>query len=246
MAATMAVLSKSLKKLGTLGALTLGLLLANLSHAQTSLKIMPFGDSITAGGYNLNGAYYTGSGYRQTLWNLIQTTGLNASLVGQFQDGSPGFTENHHEGHAGFRIDQISAGAVAWVAAQNPDVILLLIGTNDCIQNYDLPNAMNRMQTLLTNIQTAAPRVQVFIATTIRDNYPNMPEVQGRVLQYNQALTTFVQAKAATDAKIHFVDLYTLQNSDLMDGVHPTSAAYAVLGQVWFNALKQAHIEGLQ
>ena len=203
--------------------------------AMATTNIMPFGDSLTAGGYNLSDGYHTDSGYRQTLYNLLNGAGISVHFVGQFQDGA--FAENHHEGHSGKRIDEISAGAQAWVSAAQPDIVLLLIGTNDCIQNYDLGNAMNRMSDLIANIRLGAPHSVIFISTTV----PNgTPDTQTRVLAYNSALTTFVQARMQTDAKIHFVDMYTLANlqmTDLIDGVHPTPTGYATMGKVWFNVL---------
>ena len=53
-----------------------------------------------------------------------------------------------HEGHSGWRIDQIDA-IVLSVLGQiaGPDVILLLIGTNDYGQGYDTAHAAERRQT---------------------------------------------------------------------------------------------------
>jgi lysophospholipase L1-like esterase len=203
--------------------------------AKAGVKVMPFGDSLTAGGFNLSDGYHTASGYRETLDNLLSEAGLQVQFVGSYQDGA--FANNHHEGHSGKRIDEISSGAVQWVSAVKPDIVLLLIGTNDCIQNYDLPNAMNRLSDLIANIRLGAPNSVIFIATTV----PNgTPDTEARVLTYNSDLAKFVQTRMQTDTKIHFVDLYKLANlqaTDLIDGVHPTPTGYAILGQVWFNVL---------
>ena len=116
----------------------------------------------------------------------MQAARKKVHFVGSYHDGLPGFNESNHEGHSGWRIDQISDGASAWVQTANPDIILLLIGTNDCIQNHDLSHAMDRMDGLLKNIQSSAPKAQIYISTTI----PNAnADVQARVLTYNHDLS---------------------------------------------------------
>jgi lysophospholipase L1-like esterase len=203
--------------------------------AKAIVNVMPFGDSLTAGGYNLSDGYHTASGYRETLDSLLSEAGFKVQFVGSYQDGA--FANNHHEGHSGKRIDEVSAGAEQWVSAAKPDIVLLLIGTNDCIQNDDLPNAMNRLSDLIANIRLGAPNSVIFISTTV----PNAtPDTEARVLSYNNNLANFVQTRMQTDSKIHFVDMYKLANlqiTDLIDGVHPTPTGYSVMGQVWFNVL---------
>jgi len=219
-----------------------GMTLCLMTDAQgifhPKIKIMPFGDSLTAGAYLVDGTYHTDSGYRETLWDLLNEAHKKAHFVGTFQDGLPGFTERNHEGHSGMRIDQISEGAKAWTSTNHPDVVLLLIGTNDCIQNNDLPHAMDRMQQLIENIQSSAPHALIFISTTI----PNAnPDVQARVVRYNQDLRTWISEKQKTDPSLHLVEMNAPagpEASDLRDGVHPTPEGYAKMGQIWFQAIR--------
>jgi lysophospholipase L1-like esterase len=211
--------------------------------AKKPVRIMPYGDSLTAGAFIINGVFNTGAGYRFTLWKLLHNGGETTHFVGSLQDGPQDFVERNHEGHSGRRIDEIAAFEHQWVTQARPDVVLLLIGNNDCIQNYDMPNAVNRLANLVEMIQTDAPKAHIFISTATQHSDP---QVMSRIISYNHDITQWATFKAKVDPKIHFVDMFTnahLRNgadggpTDLIDGVHPTPEGYAAMAEVWYQAL---------
>jgi acyl-CoA thioesterase-1 len=234
---------KEIKSLLVITALFLSVSSAN-AFGKKPVRIMPYGDSLTAGAFiTSNGVFNTGAGYRFTLWSMLNNTGLKTHFVGSLQDGPADFIERNHEGHSGKRIDEITAYEHQWVTAAQPDVVLLLIGNNDCIQNDDMPNAVNRLANLVSMIQTDAPKAEIFISTATQHSDP---QVMSRILAYNHDVTQWVTFKAKVDPKIHFVDMFTdahLRNgadggpSDLIDGVHPTPEGYAAMAGVWYQAL---------
>jgi hypothetical protein len=63
----------------------------------------------------------------------------NVDHVGtQIDTQNPALPDADHEGHGGYRVDQIQAGIDDWLSSiDDPDVILLLIGTNDFFEGYD-------------------------------------------------------------------------------------------------------------
>ncbi|NJO19795.1 MAG: hypothetical protein HC838_06605 [Spirulinaceae cyanobacterium RM2_2_10] len=103
-------------------------------EAMPSLKIMPLGDSITDG-YNLPG------GYRFPLWQALRDRGYPIDFVGSQQNGPATWPEREHEGHSGWKIAQIHQRLTGWLATTQPDIILLLIGTNDIAQGDRLTAA---------------------------------------------------------------------------------------------------------
>jgi lysophospholipase L1-like esterase len=212
----------------TLATIATALLVASMGSAHQAsafarkpIQILPLGDSLTAGAYVVDGVFKTDAGYRYTLWKVLTSAGYPVHFVGSYQDGPANFPERHHE------------------------VVLLLIGTNDAIQNYDFPNVIHRLENLVSEVEAAAPHAQVFISTTIPNS---VPEIETRVEEYNQQLTQWTELKMKLDPNIHFVDMYTQAGlhaggngapSDLIDGVHPTPDGYAAMGRVWFQALEQ-------
>ncbi len=116
----------------------------------TACKIMPFGDSITDG-YNGD----TPGGYRVELFRLAHAAGKNITFVGSGSNGpntvgGVAFPHNH-EGHSGWTIapaggrSGISTLVSTVMPQYKPDIVLLMIGTNDAIDNYDMPNAPKRL-----------------------------------------------------------------------------------------------------
>jgi hypothetical protein len=108
--------------------------------ARDVIKIMPLGDSITAGDRY--------GGYRRLLYDLLTRDGIRFEFVGSLKGGD--IPNAHHEGHSGWRIDQIESGiAGGWLDTYRPDLVLLHIGTNDIWQHKGA-NASARLSLLIT------------------------------------------------------------------------------------------------
>src|SRR5579863_1836945 len=124
------------------------------------LKIMPLGDSITFGtpdpGYG---------GYRHLLSMLLANDGYAIDFVGSERNGKSGPA---NEGHPGWTISQIKDGidSQGWLATDQPDVILLHIGTND-IRGGNGGAAPDNLSILLDDILTRLPRTRVIVAEII-------------------------------------------------------------------------------
>ncbi|MFC5004350.1 GDSL-type esterase/lipase family protein [Dactylosporangium cerinum] len=202
-----------------------------VATAATPVRIMPLGASITWGTSSTDG-----NGYREALRkHLVDDAGLTVDLVGSQRSGTA--ADNDNEGHPGYRVDGIAAGADAWVAAARPDVVLLNVGTNDMLQNYDLPNAPARLSALIDQILRAAPAATVVVSTLV----PNPDAtVESRVRAYNAQLPGIVQAKAAAGKKVRLADFYAnLTLADIgPDRIHPTDGGYLKLADVWYSALQ--------
>ncbi|MEU6786758.1 hypothetical protein ABZ912_46835 [Nonomuraea angiospora] len=86
-------------------------------------------------------------------------------FVGSQFNGPGSLGDHDHEGHPGWRIDQIDANITGWLRTYTPRTVLLHIGTNDVLQNYNLVGAPQRLSTLIDHITTAVPDEDVFVAT---------------------------------------------------------------------------------
>jgi lysophospholipase L1-like esterase len=202
-----------------------------VAAAATPVRIMPLGASITWGTGSTDG-----NGYREALRkHLADDAGLAVDLVGSQRSGTAADADN--EGHPGYRIDGIAGGADGWVAAARPDVVLLNVGTNDMLQNFDLPNAPARLSALVDQILRAAPAATVVMSTLVPS--PDAA-VESRVQAFNAQLPAIAQAKAATGKKVRLVDFHAnLTLADIgPDGIHPTGGGYLKLADVWYSALQ--------
>ena len=200
----------------------------DVAHAESNggVKVMPLGDSITDGNQ-------TPGGYRIGLWQRFVQNGYKVDFVGSLSNGPASLGDHDHEGHSGWRIDQIDANIVGWLNAQHPHTVLLHIGTNDIGQNDDLPNAPNRLSALIDHITATVPTAEVFVAQIIPLSFDT-----AQVNAFNAAIPGIVASKVAAGKHVHLVDMFhALTTADLVDGIHPTAAGYDKMAAVWYQAL---------
>ena len=198
------------------------------ASAAAPVKVMPLGDSITDGD-DIPG------GYRIELEDLLLEGGHSFDFVGSMQNGWGSLFDVDHEGHGGWRIDQITAKVETWLATEQPDVVLLKIGTNDVLQSYDMANAPRRLSELLDRIATAAPSASILVSTItpLADTRQN-----DKVRTFNAALPAIVNDKVGAGSDVELVDNYAaLTTDDLLDGTHPDAGGYGKMATVWYSAL---------
>jgi lysophospholipase L1-like esterase len=207
------------------------------SVADTSqVRIMPLGDSLTSG-YSVP-TYL--SGYRDGLYSLLTDAGYNVDFVGtQIDTQNPALPDPDHEGHGGYRIDQIGSGILGWLDAGNPDVILLLIGTNDFWQNYDTAGASGRLENLVAQISSLRPAAKILVANLpLRTDSASMEAAQSA---FNASIPGIVSGQVSLGRHVYFVDMHSSFSAAGLssDGVHPNPAGYGAMADVWAQAVMQ-------
>lgn len=222
------------KWLGAAVALGVVLATATISTGPASaesnggVRVLPLGDSITEG-------TQTPGGYRIGLWQRLANTGYTTDFVGSQFNGPANLGDHDHEGHPGWRIDQIDANVVGWLNTYQPQTVLLHIGTNDVLQDNSA-GAPNRLSALIDRITTTAPNAEVFVAQITPLGWS---EGDAAVNSFNAAIPGIVQSKVNAGKNVHLVDMHSaLTASDLEDGVHPTAAGYDKMAAVWYDALR--------
>nr|MDT0660011.1 GDSL-type esterase/lipase family protein [Micromonospora sp. DSM 115978] len=209
--------------------LTVGIVINSGTSAQAAaVRVMPLGDSITDG-FNVPG------GYRIDLWQKVVAGGYSVDFVGSLTNGPASLGDRNHEGHSGWRIDQLDANINAWMSSYTPRTVLLHIGTNDIFQNRDLPNAPNRLAALIDKITAASPTTKVFVASIVPAGNSG---TDAQVRSFNAAIPQIVQTRANAGRQVYFVNMYAALNTgDLADGVHPNATGYSKMATTWYNAL---------
>jgi acyl-CoA thioesterase I len=214
---------------------------SSLSNA--SLTIMPLGDSITEGTAGAVGSY------RTDLVPALLKLRSDVVFVGTKEQGPPELTQKHHEGHSGWRIDELVNGRVwkqsfeqgisLWLPPLQPRVILLMIGTNDFTQDFDLGNAVQRYRKLLEEIWRLSPESYIFVSSVIPTNNRDLNE---KIRAFNINLKGLADDLLRQNRPLAWVDMYgeaemdwTL--GDFIDGVHPTVQGYSKMAKVWLRHL---------
>jgi lysophospholipase L1-like esterase len=192
-------------------------------------KILPLGDSITEGiGSSHRGAYRVDL-FQRALNANRRLTFVGSKRSGPTMVGGTTFPQNH-EGYSGETIDQI-AGRVPAVLSQSPDIILLMIGTND-MYRMGAADAPRRLEALIDKILGANSRALLVVAQIVP--FPGNANVE----PYNAAIPAIIQRKAAAGKHIVLVDQFSgFPASELADGIHPNDAGYRRMAGVWYSAV---------
>jgi lysophospholipase L1-like esterase len=222
----------------------LGLLAATAAHAATPVRILPLGDSLTD----------NFPGYRAPLFQKLAAAGHAVEFVGpKKNDPRDGLPEAalRHAGHGGFVIGPGPSKADAWSNGKGnlfdnidswlqsqPDLVLLLIGTNDFFNIVDQPDyqpnrdAPARLGALLDKIHAASPKSIILVSSVLPVEWD-----KNFASGINRALPELVAARPYA----RFADLATtagFTSGDWSsDKLHPSPAGYAKMADAWFAAL---------
>lgn len=189
-------------------------------------QIMPLGDSLTYGSTVFGDVP---GGYRDRFYANLTAAGHSVQLIGtRGNNPSPLLTSTgnaQHAGYPGWRIDQIQADLAAWSNTLDPDIVVLIIGTNDFDQNYDTPNVAARLAALLDDITAREPGVQILLSTIPLTTHWAINAIMA---PYNAAMPGI----AATRTNVHFFDntgVLDIQ-TDYADVYHMNQQGYNKLG----------------
>ncbi|KAF7326059.1 Lipolytic enzyme [Mycena kentingensis (nom. inval.)] len=199
------------------------------------LRIMPLGASITFGVASTNG-----NGYREPLYNLLIADGNEVQMVGSQVNGT--MESPWSEGYPGFVIKQVLDKSNAAMPVQNPNIVTILVGTNDMLQDADVGNAPARLTTLIQSVLDA-PAMTLVVVSTIPPTAN--AATNARVNAYNAAIPGVVDKFIAAGRSVVFVDCHAaVPVGDLADGVHPVDAGYERMGRVFYDGIQAAFAKG--
>lgn len=223
------------------------------------LRIMPVGDSITTGytdnpGWNNHPFEF---GYRSGLYTRLADAGYDFQFVGGSTEPwtgisgdpthggtvSPTFDlrplgQDGHRGYGGASIGAIQSGIGGWLAADDPDVILLMIGINGI--GGSSPGQLN---SLVDTIVTARPNARLIVA-----QITPLAGYNQSLVDYNTYIReTMVPAYAGQGYNVTTVDQYanmltpggTIDAAAFSNGInHPNNPAYDRMAQTWFDGIE--------
>ncbi|KAG0154677.1 hypothetical protein PDIDSM_245 [Penicillium digitatum] len=197
-----------------------------------ALRVLPLGASITMGYKSEDG-----NGYRKWIRQQLRYAGWEVDMVGTMKSGT--MHDNDHDGHIGWRIDQIASHAKL-IIPQQPNLILLNAGTNDALQNYKVATAGQRMDSLLTYLFDNIPNTTIILSTlTFNGKKPQLStEISTQYLE-------LAAKRRARNESLVLADMSTfIRWKQLVDNIHPTAAGYEEMASVWWAAIQQAEKEG--
>ncbi len=236
-----------------IGAFLYSTLSYGINFAGQTPKILPLGDSITAGGY------------RYKLKDLsTASTQVSIDYIGSRSDPeSDAYPDTQHDGWPGRDVysilnevslsDPSSTQTILdySLSLETPDIVLIHLGTNDLL--YTLPEdrdaQINKsiygddgnggLKEIIRRLRVNNPDIVILLAQitpldAINNFQPeNIPPYNAAVAQLGEALNTPASPVIIVD-QFSGIDPQT----DLQDGVHPNNAGEQKMANTWFAALE--------
>ena len=201
------------------------------SAAMPLVRIMPLGDSITQGDSDHNT-------YRRPLWKSLQTEGYNVDFVGSLRVNHRGPPpsddfDRDHEGHWGWRVDEILGDIHRWAEEHQPDVVLVHLGSNDVFQRDSLESTLDE---LIDAVREVQPQATFLLAQIIPTD---SSAANTRIRNLNARIPELAAAKSTAMSRVLVVDHFTGFDplSQTYDGVHPNADGEIHLSDRWLETL---------
>ncbi|KAI0428589.1 SGNH hydrolase-type esterase domain-containing protein, partial [Xylaria sp. FL1042] len=205
--------------------------------ARVPLRLMPLGGSIT---YGVGSA--DGNGYRKFLYEALKERGFSINMVGSRRTGT--MANNSHEGWRGFMIHEIQEKGLRSARVLLPHIFTVNGGSNDCIQNFDIRNAGERIDDMLHRLWKTSPGSTIVLSTLLKNNDE---QVNFRVVEINNQIRKLIRKRENEQKRIVLADMdtpYGPQVCDLVDGVHPNNMGYKKMAGIWCNSIQSAASKG--
>lgn len=200
---------------------------------KVALRIMPLGDSITQG--------YRDS-YRRPLWLALTRAGIDADFVGSMNRGYGKESldedfDRDHEGHWGWRADQVLAHIDKWAVQARPDIVLMHLGTNDIGVGQDIDHTAEEIARIIQSLRHHNSGIHILLAAIIPMDHNR---VTRRIERFNAALAALASAIDTPGSRVVLVDQFSGFDAerDTYDGTHPNQTGNNKIADKWFVAIK--------
>ncbi|KAH8595981.1 SGNH hydrolase-type esterase domain-containing protein [Bisporella sp. PMI_857] len=200
-----------------------------------TVRINQLGDSIT--GSPSQGCW------RAYLWQKLQAAGItNTDFVGTLTGQSCGFTfDAEHDGHGGFLATGIVSNnqLPGWLAVSKPDVVTMMLGTNDVWSHLATSTILQAYTTLVGQMRAQNSKMVIIVAQILPMNPSGCSDCNAGVIALNAAIPAWAAGITTTQSPVTVVNLYNGFNTatDTGDGVHPNDAGNQKIATSWFAPL---------
>jgi lysophospholipase L1-like esterase len=198
---------------------------ANLK-AGDPVKIMPVGNSITAGEHYSFPSIPERTGYRKDLYEMLVNSGYNVDFVGSQNHGERAKTDSNwydwnNEAYPGKTIPIITEKLKNALGTYNPDILLVHVGTNGRDWDQKPGQVMDMLDLINTYSVDNNHPITVFLCKII-NRFIELD--QGPTSQFNSDLSDTVATRTGDKIKIIMVDMENGAGIDYTDRLPDTTA----------------------
>lgn len=226
----------------------------NYANENSKVKVMSLGDSLCANNI-------------KALRNAVERTKFGSKIdwVGTKKDGA--YKDSDNECRGGWSAAQVlqkpganvrlpawenRPGSVRnWVESTKPDIVLIMIGTNDFFGSKDRGDDTSgslkeSLQGIINNIYTIRPNAAIVVASIppFKWNIDKGIDTNKTKTTTNAFLKQFVTRLSAQNQRIYFLDMHAAilarsRQSNIFqnDGLHFNDEGNKFIAEQWTNAL---------
>lgn len=186
--------------------------------------------------------------WRANLQAKLKNSGvLNFDFVGSSGGSCAGNgVDQDHEGHPGSQATDYAkyGNLTVWLNQNPPDVVVMLLGTNDVLLGKKPVNEiLAAYDVLLSQMRAKNAKMQIVFSNLLPLDPARWPQagVDG-IKALNSAIASYAPGKSTDQSPVYFVDNYADFNAvtDTTDGEHPNDAGNEKMAKKFFDPTKNA------
>lgn len=212
-----------------------------------TVHILPLGDSLTKGMTDTP-ELASHPTYRYWLYNDLKSAGYDFDFVGSWT--APNFAysfDQHNEAHGGYTTDGLLNGAAddpgqgklsQWLTGYRADIVLLMIGTNDCLHQVPTDQSISNIGAIIDQVRARNPNAKILLASI-----PPTSIQRENLNALNARIPALVFQKSTAQSPVYFVDQFSgydgVNDNQQPLGLHPDEGGEKKLAAKWFSAIRQ-------
>ncbi len=198
----------------------------SLSKANDTIKIMPVGNSITAGEHYGFPALEDRTGYRKPLFEMLIKADYVVDFVGSQKHGirpedDKEWYDWNNEAYPGWKIPEIAEKVNDALAAFEPDILLVHVGTNGKDWDQKPGQVMEMLDSINKYSVDNDHSITVFLCKIVKRFIDEDAAPTG---QFNMAVTDLVAARTGDKIKIIMIDMENGAGLDYRDNLSDPEA----------------------
>ena len=194
------------------------LLVISFSYAGDTIKIMPVGNSITAGEHYGFPSLEERTGYRKALYEMLVNSGYNVDFVGSQKHGirpkdDKDWFDWNCEAYPGWKIPDIANKLDTALVVYKPDILLVHVGTN----GSDWSSKPGQVKTMLDMVDKFSVENNHPITVILCLIINRFKGEDTATTQFNKDVAKMVEARTGDKIKIILVDMENGAGLDYSD-----------------------------